>query len=79
MSMPQPSHTTARITWTNASTKSVDVSGTKFVYRELGTDNGVPVIVLSAHSFEQVVRRAKVAIRPGPARKFDTPRNMLSL
>jgi pimeloyl-ACP methyl ester carboxylesterase len=33
MSMPQQAHTTSRITWTNASTRSVDVSGTKFVYR----------------------------------------------
>ena len=47
MSMPQQSHTTSRITWTNASTRSVDVSGTKFVYRQLGADGGVPVIFLN--------------------------------
>ena len=35
------------ITWTNASTRSVDVSGTKFVYRQLGGDSGVPVIFLN--------------------------------
>jgi hypothetical protein len=44
MSMPQQSQTKPRITWANASTRSVDVSGTKFVYRQLGADSGVPVI-----------------------------------
>jgi pimeloyl-ACP methyl ester carboxylesterase len=40
MSMPQQSQTKPGITWANASTRSVDVSGTKFVYRQLGADNG---------------------------------------
>src|SRR5436190_11626216 len=35
------------ITWANASTRSVDVSGTKFAYRQLGADSGVPVIFLN--------------------------------
>ena len=30
----------------NAATKSVDVNGTKFVYRELGNPGGVPVVML---------------------------------
>ena len=30
----------------NAATKSVDVDGTKFVYRELGNPGGVPVVML---------------------------------
>ena len=47
MSMPQQSQTTSRTTWTNASTRSVDVFGTKFVYRQLGAENGVPVIFLN--------------------------------
>lgn len=34
-------------TWKDAPTKSVDVVGTKFVYRDLGLDNGVPVIFLN--------------------------------
>ena len=47
MSMPQQSQTTSRTTWTNASTRGVDVFGTKFVYRQLGAENGVPVIFLN--------------------------------
>jgi pimeloyl-ACP methyl ester carboxylesterase len=47
MSMPQQSQTKPRITWASASTRSVDVSGTKFVYRQLGADSGVPVIFLN--------------------------------
>jgi pimeloyl-ACP methyl ester carboxylesterase len=35
------------ISWKNAPTKSVDVGGTKFVYRELGPGTGVPVIFLN--------------------------------
>jgi pimeloyl-ACP methyl ester carboxylesterase len=45
--MPQQSQTRSRTTWTNASTRSVDVAGTKFVYRQLGADSGVPVIFLN--------------------------------
>ena len=47
MTMPQQAQTKSRITWTNASTRSVDVLGTEFVYRELGADSGVPVIFLN--------------------------------
>lgn len=35
------------ITWRNAPTKRVDVGGTKWVYRELGPDTGVPVVFLN--------------------------------
>jgi len=35
------------ISYKNAPTKSVSVGGTKFVYRELGIDSGVPVIFLN--------------------------------
>jgi len=35
------------VTWKNAPTRSVDVGGTKFVYRQLGPDTGVPVIFLN--------------------------------
>jgi pimeloyl-ACP methyl ester carboxylesterase len=35
------------ISWRNAPTKSVEVSGTRFAYRELGTGTGVPVIFLN--------------------------------
>ncbi len=35
------------IAWSNAPTKSVDVGGTKLVYRQLGPDTGVPVIFLN--------------------------------
>jgi pimeloyl-ACP methyl ester carboxylesterase len=47
MSMPRQSQTQSRITWTNAPTRSLDISGTKFVYRQLGADSGVPVIFLN--------------------------------
>jgi pimeloyl-ACP methyl ester carboxylesterase len=30
----------------NATTKSVDVNGTKFVFREMGKPGGVPVVLL---------------------------------
>ena len=35
------------MTWRNAPTKGVDVGGTRFAYRELGPDTGVPVIFLN--------------------------------
>ncbi|WP_294122529.1 alpha/beta hydrolase [Sphingomonas sp.] len=35
------------IGWQNAPTKTVDVDGTKFAYRELGPESGVPVIFLN--------------------------------
>jgi pimeloyl-ACP methyl ester carboxylesterase len=46
MSLTQHSQTKP-IAWANASTRSVDVSGTKFAYRQLGADSGVPVIFLN--------------------------------
>ena len=45
--MPQQSQTSSSVSWKNAPTKSVDVDGTKFVYRQLGPDTGVPVIFLN--------------------------------
>src|SRR5713101_1237947 len=47
MSTPEIKKTTVRNTWKDVPTKSVDVVGTKFVYRELGPDNGMPVIFLN--------------------------------
>jgi pimeloyl-ACP methyl ester carboxylesterase len=47
MSTQQQPHHGSSIAWKNAPTKSVDVGGTKFVYRELGLDTGVPVIFLN--------------------------------
>jgi pimeloyl-ACP methyl ester carboxylesterase len=45
--MPQQSQTGSSISWKDATTKWVDVDGTKFVYRQLGPDTGVPVIFLN--------------------------------
>ena len=36
----------SNVKWTNAPTRTIDVSGVPFVYRELGPDSGVPVIFL---------------------------------
>src|SRR5947209_17277341 len=47
MSTQQQPHPGSSIAWKNAPTKSVDVGGTKFVYRELGLDTGLPVIFLN--------------------------------
>lgn len=47
MSMHQQSHPGSSIAWRNATTKGVDVGGTKLVYRQLGPDAGVPVIFLN--------------------------------
>jgi len=46
MSMQQMPHPVS-IAWRNAATKSVDVDGTTFVYRQLGPGTGVPVIFLN--------------------------------
>lgn len=35
------------IHWKDASTKFIDIGGTKFVYRELGPETGIPVILLN--------------------------------
>jgi len=45
-SRQQPQHA-APCTWQYAPTRSVDVGGTKFAYRELGPDTGIPVIYLN--------------------------------
>ena len=34
------------MTFENAATKSVDVNGTNFVFREIGKKGGVPVVLL---------------------------------
>jgi pimeloyl-ACP methyl ester carboxylesterase len=47
MSMAQHSPTGSRSAWKDVPTKSVDVGGTKFVYRDLGADTGAPVIFLN--------------------------------
>src|SRR5438067_2971888 len=47
MRTPAQPHAGSSITLKNAPTKSVDVGGTKFVYRELGLDTGIPVIFLN--------------------------------
>ncbi|MGX7730962.1 alpha/beta fold hydrolase [Rhodococcus sp. 2H158] len=40
-------------TWKDAPTKSVDVDGVEFVYREIGPDDGIPVVFL--HHFTAVL------------------------
>src|SRR5436309_2054952 len=47
MSTQQQPHPGSSIAWRNAPTNSVDVGGTKLVYRQLGPDTGVPVIFLN--------------------------------
>jgi pimeloyl-ACP methyl ester carboxylesterase len=47
MSTQQQTRPGSSITWRNAPTKGVDVGGTRFVYRQLGPDTGVPVIFLN--------------------------------
>ena len=47
MSISQQSQTDSNSRWMDAPTKSVDVRGTKFIYRELGPDAGLPVIFLN--------------------------------
>lgn len=47
MSTPKQSQTGASIVSRDAPTTSVNVGGTKFVYRQLGPDTGVPVIFLN--------------------------------
>ncbi len=47
MSAPETKNVTVRNPWKDAPTKRVDVAGTKFAYRELGPDNGVPVTFLN--------------------------------
>ena len=53
-------------TWTNASTMSVDVSGTKFAYRQLGADSGVPVIFWP-RNWTGGIRESSTALHPDAA------------
>lgn len=45
--MNTPQQSRSSMTWKHAPTKTVDVGGTKFAYRELGPDTGIPVIFLN--------------------------------
>jgi pimeloyl-ACP methyl ester carboxylesterase len=47
MNMHQPPQTATPCTWEYAPTRMIDVGGTKFAYRELGPETGVPVIFLN--------------------------------
>jgi pimeloyl-ACP methyl ester carboxylesterase len=47
MSMYPQSQSNPTIVWRNAPTAYVDVGGTRFAYRQLGPDTGVPVILLN--------------------------------
>ena len=47
MNMPNHKEPSPNVTWKDAPTRSVDVGGTKFVYRRLGPVTGVPVIFLN--------------------------------
>ena len=47
MNMSHPPQTSSIDKWNDAPTRSVDVAGTKFVYRQLGPATGVPVIMLN--------------------------------
>jgi len=47
MSIHQQSHPGSNIAWKHAPTKGLDVGGTRFVYRQLGSDTGVPVVFLN--------------------------------
>lgn len=47
MTKSHPPRTSSTITWKDAPTRSVDIAGTTFVYRQLGPACGVPVIMLN--------------------------------
>ena len=47
MTVSRFSQTGSSSAWKDAPTKTVDVDGTKFAYRQLGVDTGVPVIFLN--------------------------------
>ncbi|ASY61998.1 Hydrolase, alpha/beta fold family [Sinorhizobium sojae CCBAU 05684] len=47
MTKSHPPRTSSIATWKDASTRSVDIAGTIFVYRQLGSASGVPVIMLN--------------------------------
>jgi hypothetical protein len=46
LNMSHPSQASS-MTWKDAPTRSIDVAGTKVVYRQLGPAAGVPVILLN--------------------------------
>jgi pimeloyl-ACP methyl ester carboxylesterase len=46
MSTPRNSPSPSRSSYKNAPTRSVSVDGVDFVYRQLGSENGVPLILL---------------------------------
>src|SRR5215207_5425714 len=47
MNMHQKPQTAPPCTWEYAPTRVIDVNGTKFSYRELGPETGIPVIFLN--------------------------------
>ena len=47
MSIHQQPRTASPASWEYAPTRSINVGGTKFAYRELGPETGVPVIFLN--------------------------------
>ena len=47
MNMVHPPQTSSMKRWEDAPTRSVDVAGARFVYRQLGPATGVPVIMLN--------------------------------
>jgi pimeloyl-ACP methyl ester carboxylesterase len=54
--MPKPAHSSGPVTdakWNNVPTRTVDVEGTPFAYRELGPRGGTPVVFL--HHFTAVL------------------------
>lgn len=55
MRIRQQPQAAAPSTWEYSPTRSVDVGGTRFAYRELGPDTGVPVIFLN-HLFGELDR-----------------------
>jgi pimeloyl-ACP methyl ester carboxylesterase len=53
MSIAAPSDTATATTWRTAPTRTIDVGGTPFAYRELGPTGGVPLVFL--HHFTAVL------------------------
>jgi pimeloyl-ACP methyl ester carboxylesterase len=47
VNIPPPLPANSTNTWIDAPTKSIDVAGTRFVYRQLGPATGVPLIMLN--------------------------------
>ena len=47
MNMPHQPKGGSSVRWKDAPTRSIDVGGTKFAYRQLGQDTGIPVIFLN--------------------------------